>query len=338
MQLSRKPGFSHLRSAGVLLVGLAPLVSLAACGDSSTEPVAKELPFEQFGDAYRDAQCERAVACRLMPDADTCKATLRADRWAAEAVAAVSFGDLTYDPKAGQSCVDTLAAFTCESFELIPDGVRDVCDPVFGNRRGEGEACKSTAQCEGVSSTCEGACGGGCCEGLCKGAAALGQEGDECGEELPECGDELRCQFDDVEMLNLCKPLAGPNEPCSEGQCIDGYACDATTAKCFKQALTGAQCNPTLASACASRGEFCDVDTAKCIALPVPGDACATNTTLVNTCVAYGFCDGTTCQTLPTVGDACLGDFYCLGSLECGEDPEPITCKPLPGPDVCVSL
>lgn len=320
------------------MVGLAPLVSLAACGDSSTEPVAKELPFEQFGDAYRDAQCERAVACRLMPDADTCKATLRADRWAAEAVAAVSFGDLTYDPKAGQSCVDTLAAFTCESFELIPDGVRDVCDPVFGNRRGEGEACKSTAQCEGVSSTCEGACGGGCCEGLCKGAAALGQEGDECGEELPECGDELRCQFDDVEMLNLCKPLAGPNEPCSEGQCIDGYACDATTAKCFKQALTGAQCNPTLASACASRGEFCDVDTAKCIALPVPGEPCATNPTLANSCVAYGICDGTNCTSLPNVGEECALDAYCLGSLECGEDPEPITCKPLPGPDVCVSL
>jgi hypothetical protein len=337
MQLSRKRGFFPLRSAAALLVTVAPLASLAACGDSSTEPVAKELDFELFGDAYRDAQCARAVSCRLMPDADTCKATLRSDRWVAEAVAAVSFGDLTYDPKAGQSCVDTLATYTCESFELIPDGVREVCDPVFGNRRGQDEACKSTAQCEGVNSTCEGGCGGGCCEGLCKGAAALGQENEECGEELPECGEDLRCQFDDVEMLNLCKPLAGPNEPCSEGQCIDGYACDGGTAKCFKQALTGASCNPLLANACASRGEFCDVDTSKCIALPVPGEACATNTTLANTCAAYAFCDGTACQTLPTVGEDCLGEFYCIGSLECGEDPN-FTCLALPGPDVCLNL
>jgi len=337
MQPSPKRGSFLVRRSQLVAIGAFPLAFLLGCGDSSTEPVAKELPFEQFGDAYRDAQCTRAVACQLMPDIDTCKVALRSDRIVAEAVAAVSFGDLTYDPKAGQSCVDTLQAFTCESFDLIPAGVREVCDPVFGNRRGQDEPCKMTAQCEGAESTCEGACGGGCCDGVCKGAAALGQEGEECGDELPVCGTDLRCRFDDVEMLNTCQGLAGANEPCEADGCIDGYACDGATAKCFKQALTGAQCNPALANACASRGEYCDQESAKCVVLPAAGQACATNMAAANQCAAYAACDGTNCVTLPLAGDDCLGDAICLGNLACGEDPN-FVCLPLPGPDVCLSL
>ncbi|MBL8742720.1 MAG: hypothetical protein JNK04_16545, partial [Myxococcales bacterium] len=77
---------------------------------------------------------------------------------------------------------------------------------------------------------------------------------------------------------------------------------------------------------------------AKCVVLPGPGEACATNMAVASQCVAFAFCEGDTCKTLPNVGEDCYMGAACLGSLECGEDPEPITCKPLPGPDVCVSL
>lgn len=319
-----------------LFLGFAAIA--AACNDDSTDPQDEGLLFEQFAETYRQTQCERVVACGFAPDVDTCKATVQQDYRVAQAIAAVAYGDLTYDPKAAQTCIETLKAENCEGYLLLTQSVVDACDVVFGNRRGEGESCVAAIQCQGSQSVCEGACGEGCCVGVCKGVSAGGQEGDECNDFAP-CTSGLRCLPNPVpEMPAICQTLAGPNEACtSENSCIDGYACDQTSGKCFQQAASGATCNPALPNSCGSLNEFCDVDQQKCVALPRAGSACGVNGEQTY-CARSTYCnEGMECEQYPGVGEACLFDYACLGNLFCSGDPD-FVCLPLPNPPVCVNF
>ncbi len=130
-----------------------------------------------------------------------------------------------------------------------------------------------------------------------------------------------------------CQTLAGPNELCPEGLCVDGYACDSGgSQRCYKQAATGATCNAALAYACASLGEICDPDSSVCVARPEAGQPCLGPQAA---CAFYTYCNAGTCEALPTVGQDCVNG-YCMGNLECAEDGS--TCQPLPGPNVCLSF
>lgn len=313
--------------------GIGFILAFCACDETSSEPEPKTLEFDSFAAAYRDAQCARAVACGLVPDVDRCEIAVLQDPLMAEFVAAVSFGDLTYDPAAGRSCVDALATASCDSFALIPRSVREVCDTAFGGRRGQDEACVATAQCTQVDSVCVGACGGGCCPGVCKGAEAQGEEGDECNDAVV-CGSGLRCVPDETGMVSICQTLAGPNEACTANGCIEGYACDGATAKCFKQAVSGAKCSPALPFACANRAEFCSPESETCIALPGDGEACAEPAFL---CAPYATCHpDLVCHTLPVGGEECFTGF-CMANLQC-DGGTPALCQTLPPTDICTSF
>lgn len=319
--------------ASLTRAGIGFMLAFCACDETSTEPEPKTLEFDRFAAAYRDAQCARAIGCQLVPDAARCEAAVRPDPLIAEFVAAVSFGDLTYDPAAGRSCVDALASATCDTWALIPRSVREVCDTAFGGRRGQNEPCVATAQCAQVDSVCTGACGAGCCAGVCKGAEAQGEEGDECNDAVV-CGANLRCVLDETTMVSTCQALAGANEACVENGCIEGYACDLGTAKCFKQATTGAKCSPTLAFACGNHADFCHPESETCVARPGDGEPCAEPAFL---CAPYATCHpDLVCRTQPVAGEECFTGF-CLANLQC-DGGMPAICQALPPTDVCTSF
>src|SRR5262245_48272528 len=126
---------------------------VTGCGDSTTSTDPEGLPFAQFTETYRATQCTRAANCRFMPAAASCYQSLSQDYYTAQAVAAVAFGDITYDPLAAQTCIETLGAANCAADynNLLTDEIIATCDAVFGNRRGEGEDCVASAQCAGTN-------------------------------------------------------------------------------------------------------------------------------------------------------------------------------------------
>ncbi|NUP09005.1 MAG: hypothetical protein HOW73_23390 [Polyangiaceae bacterium] len=315
------------------LMGIA-LATAPGCGDDS-EPADEGLPFEQFAESFRQAQCETAVRCGVMPDVETCFDAFAPSRAIAEAVAAVTFGDITYDPQAGETCIDAVKAGNCQGYVLTP-AILETCDAVFGNRRGEEEACVADIQCEGFGSICEGACGSDCCPGVCRGVTAQGQEGDYC-TPLEPCSEGLKCLNNPETDSPQCYVAAGPNEACVAFQCIDGYSCNPMNARCFKQSSTGEACNPALGEVCASLNDYCDGEQQKCIALPRPGEPCGVNQIAATYCARTSYCAGTTCEALPSVGQPCVGESTCLGQLDCSGDPD-FVCGSLPSPSVCVNF
>ncbi|MBK8940163.1 MAG: hypothetical protein IPM79_21720 [Polyangiaceae bacterium] len=337
MQLVQRNRFSLAAKSALLGVTLAAVALTQACGDDTGVTPEDGLAFEQFAETYRQAQCERAVKCGFMPDVDTCYVALGQDFAIAEAISAAAFGDLTYDPQAAATCIETVTSASCEGFTLLTPQVLEACDTVFGNRRGEGEPCVAAAQCQGIGSICEGACGDGCCPGVCRGVSDAGQMGDICSDLAP-CSEGLRCLFADVSQMFECIPLAGANEPCVDYGCIPGYACDSSgSGRCFAQASTGSACNPALADACADLNEYCSADQQRCVPLPRPGEPCGVNPVATSFCARMAYCADTTCQALPSVGEECAGESACLGQLSCSGDPEFI-CGSLSSPSICVNF
>ena len=324
---------------GVLFsLGAFGTIAMQGCGDD-TEPTDQGLAFEQFAETYRQAQCERAVLCGFMPDVETCFGALAQDQLIAEAIAAVAFGDLTYDPAAAETCIQTLTTASCEGFSLFTRSILEVCDQVFGNRRNNGDPCVTAAQCAGIGAICEGSCGDGGCPGTCRGVSAAGQEGDPCSE-LEPCGNGFRCVYSDENMQDECIPLSGPNEPCVPFGCIEGYACDTSSnpPRCFQQAASGSSCNPALEYACADLNEYCSGEQQRCVPLPRPGEACGVNQLADYYCARMAYCADGSCEQLPAAGEPCIGNGVCLGQLQCTSgDPDDL-CSYLPSPSICTNF
>ena len=322
------------------LVAVAGFSVAGGCSDDSTTTEEQGLPFDQFPEAYREAQCEHATICGFMPDRETCLDAVDPDAVVVQATAAVAWGDLTYDPNAGLSCVEAIRAASCEATSLYPRELRETCDAVFGNRREQDEPCFAAIECRGLDAVCEGACGDGWCPGVCKLAGGDVNDGELCDPFLP-CKSESICLFDDVSMTNICVKRAGANEACVPGSCIEGFSCDQNTAKCFQQSKAGASCNSALQNVCAHIGEYCDEADGVCKPRPAENQACAVNIASggAGICANYTFCDGDMeCQLLPTAGElcptgSCLGDHFCI--TENVDDP---ICAPLNPARACVIL
>jgi hypothetical protein len=335
--LPARPRLSSFSSCVLSAVGLAGLLATSACGDDTAETKADGLAFDLFPEAYRQAQCEHAVDCGFMPDLAQCLQNLLPDAVVVQATAAVAWSDLTYDPLAGQGCVDAIRTASCEATSLYPRALRETCDTVFGNRRGEGEPCFASIECEGLDSVCEGQCGDGCCEGVCKLAGGFVADGEPCDNFNP-CQPTSICLFDEMAMANVCVKRAGPNETCNQpDQCVEGYSCDLGTAKCFQQSASGGDCNPMLADPCGHLGEYCNAETSKCTPNPTPGQKCAVNPVSNIICANYAICVGDTCELLPSPGEECpFGS--CLGDTTCNTDVDPPVCNARPPARACVIL
>jgi hypothetical protein len=315
---------------------LAVAFCLIGC-EEETGPTVQVIPFESYAQAFHDALCDHAVACSFMPDRETCLAVVGPPKNVTNSVAAVTAGVLTYDNIAGGQCVAAIRNASCDGSTLYSKAIRQACDPVFGGRKGEGEACANSAECEGIDAACEG-CTNGCCMGTCKLAAGTAKLGEACAEK--ECDSTSSYCAPDMMGTLVCTAKVGPGETCpSDTACTEGYACDPGTQTCFKQAASGAACNPDLASdGCLAIAEYCDATTRKCTPYPGAGKACGVNALASNICAAYAYCDGSTmmCTALPGAGEPCplnacigeyLGDYGLSPVLRCSSDDGSGTCE-----------
>jgi hypothetical protein len=305
---------------------------VAACGEESAV-VDDPITLEAFAQQHKDATCAYLARCGFFADAASCDASTHHDRRVLRSVAAVTAGSLEFDPLAAKSCLDALGAESCEGEGVVSRSLRETCDAVFTGRAEEGAACFSASECAGFDAVCEGACDESCCEGVCTLAAAALADGAACDGSVP-CSDSSHCAYDDM-GVGTCKPKIGAGEPCTAPDaCTKGNACDPNSGACFKQAATGASCNPNLtADGCAHRNEYCDAASSKCTPLPGPGEPCATNALLVDgACAPYAECRDGNCIARPSEGDAC-SNGACGADLR-GALPSAVRCGDM---DTCVA-
>ena len=337
----------RLSTPVILALSLVPLG--LACDDEAADT---SIPVESFIAELRGATCERLVRCTYVPDLAACEATIPTDRGVVQAIASVMAGDLTYDPAAGRTCVDAIREYKCEGDYFLPRTLRETCDPVFGNRKAEGAACFSGAECQGVDADCEkeAGCFDACCQGTCKLAGGTAGLGIPCDEATP-CSPDLVCltnegggdQGGGGPGNRSCQPRVGPGQACNDPfECVEGYGCDVQgTGQCFKQADSGAQCNPALAApGCAAQADYCDEAQSKCVPLPGEGQPCVSNAFLTDACALFTQCVDGVCARLPGPDQACLNG-ECLGLLQCsgqgdGGGPSEATCQALQPAPVCV--
>jgi hypothetical protein len=338
-------------------LGFIVFASALSCEDETTE--AQEIALDQFIKEFRAASCDRLVRCTYVPDLAACEATIPTDRGMLQAIASVTAGELTYDPAQGRACVDAVRSYKCEGDYFLPRALREACDQVVGNRKGEGAACFHASECQGIDADCEGACSDECCQGKCKLAGGTSGLGLACDGQNP-CPPDLVCLSNNEgggggdpgngggggAGDRTCQPRVGPGESCDQPyECTEGYGCDPVTRTCFKQADSGAQCNPLLnAPGCAALAEYCDETQARCIPLPGEGQPCVSNGFLTDACALYARCVGGTCQRLPGPDQPCLSG-QCLGLLRCssgggqggdGGGPAGAVCEPLSPAPVCL--
>ena len=323
-----------------------------ACEDEEADT---SIPLEQFIAELRAATCERLVRCTYVPDMATCEASIPTDRGVVQAIASVMAGDLTYNPPAGRTCVDEIRNYKCEGDYFLPRYLREKCDPVFGNRKAEGAACFSGAECQGVDADCEKEddCFDACCQGTCKLAGGTAGLGVPCDAQTP-CSPDLVCLRNEgggdqgggggSGSNRSCQPRVGPGAACNDPfECVEGYGCDPQSGTCFKQADSGATCNPNLAApGCAAQADYCDEASSTCVPLPGEGQPCVENAFITDACALYAQCVDGTCQRLPGAGQPCLNG-QCQGLLECqgdfgmgGGPPDDATCLALQPAPVCV--
>lgn len=320
-------------SLGVLFV--SPLLGVAACGDDET--VADPgVALDQFVQSYRDASCALLVRCGAMPDVETCLATTQADQDIVQAAVAASSGNLSYDANAAKSCIDAVRTSSCEAGTLFPEALAEACDPVFGERKAEGEACYAASECEGVGSFCDESCGAGCCEGTCRPASAGAALGEACSEEQP-CVATAICAYDEELDETRCVARSGAGEDCVQGGCSAGLSCDPGTQKCFQLAKSGQNCNPDLSTrVCAHFGEFCELEARRCTARPGVGEPCGATGTDDQVCAAYAYCNAGTCALRPVAGESCA-EQECLGNLRCEDAEGVLTCQSRGSTQACIA-
>jgi hypothetical protein len=297
--------FRPSRSLVARLAGPVAFVGLSiGCGEE-TGTVEEPVALESFAPLHKDATCALLARCGFFPDEAACDASMQHDRRVVRSVAAVSVGAMAFDPLAAKSCLDALAAESCEADGVVARETLIACDAVFTERAAEGEPCYAASDCAGIDAACEGGCEEACCAGTCTVGSTLA-DGEACDGTAP-CEASSHCGYDDM-GVGTCQPKVGAGEPCTAADaCTKGNACDPGSGKCFQQAATGAACNPALAAdGCAHRNEYCDESASKCTPLPGVGQPCATNGLFTEgACAPFAECIEGTCRARPSEGDAC---------------------------------
>lgn len=321
---SARAGLRSVLPLFPLLLGVA--LAGASC-DSGPAP-GGPIPIAQFRVEMETAQCDYAVRCGLMPDADTCHQTTALARDYLQALADVGFGLTKYDETRARSCVEAVRAAFCVDAIAEAKKLADACRGAFTGVGTDGSACFVGSACS--SGYCDfAACtgGGSCCAGTCAPDPGYAKDGEDC--TTRPCDEDLYCVPDGSGNPTVCAPSFGNGQDCMlDVECGEYQNCDNSGFTCYLLAGPGQQCNPLLAfGACQAFNEDCDADTKKCSPAPGPGEPCGVQ----YRCQGYTLCNGATCEPLPVEGEACDGNNPCLGQLVCDNG----TCVKPPAPTVC---
>ena len=175
-----------------------------------------ELPLSDFGEAFAAAICEREARCctpeeRLSPTETECRADLRAQTEALEAmiVESVGAGRLRYDRGLAHDCFVAERARGCTDASTPA-----ACDAMLAGLVPEGAACAHDHEC---AASCRPDANG---DLVCQ---ALGSAGEPCLAD-DHCAAHHYCEF-----FSTCTPTLPLGDPCDiTSVCDDGLYCDLT--------------------------------------------------------------------------------------------------------------
>ena len=211
---------------------------------------------------------------------------------------------------------------------LMPDPIKEACEPVLEGLQAESSPCEETHECaqppENVATCFPTPVGNRCfldswgtraqlgeaCEGNCDSERCLG------GSATCSALDGLTCSLDQV-----CVPFATLGETCPRSACEPGTYC-SNVGTCKAQYASGPCGNPPNGDEC-DASSYCDAMTRQCTPKLVDGSACrpliGTSTSSIEQSCISGFCqlvgpdDYGTCATQTfSTALACQGGFYVL--------------------------
>jgi hypothetical protein len=280
-------------------LAIMTVVLCAACGTDS-------VALDDYPAAIRDAGCRYLAKCGLVEDLDTCRKINVGDspHFSASGRAAIDMGKTRYDGEHAQSCLDALAARSCdvtsESYRVLPDACREI---IAGTQHA-GAACALDAECISLSCDVPGGCNMACCTGTCTGDTAPARSaklGESC--ETASCDATSFCD----DGIMTCVALKPADAFCvSPDECAFGLDC-APSGVCAALPAPGAACT----GACRDEGTTCSATSRTCVNVALSGEACTTS----SDCSAVYRCDATKhCSAGPALGAACTA------AQRCGDD------------------
>lgn len=221
----------------------------------------------------------------------------------ASLVAEVASGRVRFDGTAAYACLVAVQPLGCTG--LAREGslvLPSACAAVMAGTVPYAGSCTSTKDC--ISGICTSDVFYSC-PGVCNEASGVGQP---CGN--GPCAEGWACN----QATGACAPASGPGGPCP---CHPGSWCDASTgtATCAALLPAGASCSG--ADQCAA-GTAC---TADCLPTdPAPCGHCRTVVSAGESCAPGGppcadgyWCSAGTCVPWPSTGQACVVGVGCLG-------------------------
>jgi hypothetical protein len=290
---------------------LVLVACVAACDDS--------IPIEELPDEIRDAQCEFAVRCQLIEDAQTCRAVTGFTGNVFETIiAGVDDGTIDYDADAARECVDAFADRSCE-FPGFHDS--NPCDDVFDGTVAAGgacfvdEECANDGNCRPTQTGCDRDIA--CCPGTCEAVPALVAIGGTC-DATSSCVDTAYCKRPMGQPTGTCTALIAEGAACDElDACADPMFCDLLgggSMTCKRPAASGATCSRMHLVPCLDIRDYCDATALVCVRRVGVGESCSAGTP----CVGYASCQAMSCVADLEVGAACMANGAdCAGSLAC---------------------
>ncbi len=295
---------------------LVVLVALTACGDN-----AAGVTLDDYGDARRNAECERLTRCGLFSSVDAC------ERFVLPAIdhdmrAALDANKLAYDGTAAKACLAAIAQQSCDATSEDARTPPAACTRVFTGRIDDGDPCAFDLEC--ASGACEApACPiDECCSGYCRATIANAAVGEACNRDI-DCAAGF-CGTDGV-----CHPRGAARDMCTrDEECGYDLACigatDLQPGLCRDMPLLGEAC-PYMR--CAEIGARCS--SGSCVAVGLDGAPCTT----AADCSPYGECDPNgACAELPTLGEPCT--VRCVREAWC-DTSTGLCAAPLPNTSPC---
>jgi hypothetical protein len=276
---------------------------------------------QQFLTAYLAASCQQAQSCSPQAAYLQGQCAKGGSALAAQMVADVNSGVVTFNSSAAQTCLGSIATLSCGSLSP-PVG----CTSVFSGTVANGKACSYDTECA------QGTCvqnGTSSCAGKCTAYAGVNQD---CTVATCDPGPPLSCWSQvlaDSGVQSTCIPPVADGGSCASGQlCASGLSC--VNGNCLPPTGgSGSSCN----GGC-STGFYCGEVSGTCQTLVPDGGACndqsACGTTM--SCRGWGYnALGATnpgqCMPPVDVSGPCVsppdgGLFYqyvtgCLAGLAC---------------------
>ena len=276
-------------------VGLGLSLVVLACGSSSSSGAGSASGFvSSYCQAYTPC-CQKAGK---PTDGASCRAFLGAFT-----------SNQTYDPVAGQQCLDAVNAASAQP-DFCTGGSSSLdssaCTNVFkpqggGGTKAPGDTCAQDSECaastEGKVTCATHFESGGGQTRTCQ-LSIVGKEGDS-----PCIG---------TKNGNVTSYSSSSNAtPPSRGYVCDianGIACDSTANKCTHIGAVGEDCSTNALYACVTAG-YCDSKTKKCVAELAAGADCSS----FEPCAEGTYCEQTSkkCTTRTPDGAACTTSSEC---------------------------